>query len=309
MTSPLRVGIWGVGSHARKNLVPALDTCPDTDLVATLSRSGPGVPGVERAEDDATFFAIGLDVVVIAGPAGLHAAQASVALDAGLSVWLEKPATTSLADAEALVGQADRLGLVVLETDMFLRHPQWVLLRSLIDRIGGIDSVTARFGFPHLAASDIRYRRDLGGGALNDAGFYPIAAACDLLGGGPRVAAASLTHGSHEVDTAGGALLVDADGRRGHLEWGFGRGYRSEVEVWGPDGWLRAERAFAKPADLATEVVVRTSSGPPEVHRAGPANHFVAMYEAFAAATRARDADASAPLLARSRVMEEVRGG
>jgi predicted dehydrogenase len=303
---PLRIGLWGVGSHARKNLVPALAACNDTELVGALSRSDTDLPGVEVTSDGDRFLAMELDVVLIAGPNGLHAEHALRALEAGHHVWVEKPATTSLEDAELLVRRAADLGCVVLETDMFLHHPQWALLRSLADRIGGIDSVTARFGFPHLPPDNVRYRADLGGGALNDAGFYPVAAAVDLLGEDLRVAAARLTHRGFEVDTAGGALLVEDDGKRAHLEWGFGRGYRSEVEVWGPDGWLRAERTFAKPADLVAEVTMRMSDGSTFVEDSGPADHFVRMYAAFAEATRSGSVDTGA-LLRRARVMEEIR--
>ena len=54
------------------------------------------------------------DVVVIAGPDHLHAEQIIFALENGCHVLVEKPLTTSVADAERVVELAEKTGLTVM---------------------------------------------------------------------------------------------------------------------------------------------------------------------------------------------------
>lgn len=61
------------------------------------------------------------DVVVISTPPTLHGSQVALALSAGRHVFVEKPFTCDLAEAEALVAQAERAGLrmVVGQNDRY----------------------------------------------------------------------------------------------------------------------------------------------------------------------------------------------
>jgi NDP-hexose-3-ketoreductase len=307
MKTSLKVGIWGFGSHARNRVLPALKVAQGVDVSAVLtSQDHPDVDSPVFRDLEA-FLGSGIDVVVLTGPSGLHYEHALAAIASGCHVWSEKPVCTSLAEGSDLVALARGRDVKLLETDMFLHHPQWRLLRECLGSIGGIESMTARFGFPHIAEMNFRYDPALGGGALLDAGFYPIAAAVDLLG--PSIAVnGSVIRRDGDLDIAGGAMVSDGP-RWGFLEWGFGMGYRSEVEVWGSAGWVRAERAFAKPGDLSTEVSVRTSDGRIERREARAANHFQMMYEHFANVTLGMEPYEAevVPILGRAAVMDAIR--
>src|SRR5439155_2303453 len=94
-------------------------------------------------------------------------------------VLVEKPAAVAAGEARALVERAERRGLVLMENFAFVRHLQHAVVRRLLDggAIGELRGVTCEFAFPPREPTDIRYRRDLGGGALLDAGVYPVRAA------------------------------------------------------------------------------------------------------------------------------------
>ena len=61
------------------------------------------------------------DAVVIAGPDHLHAEQTLIALNHGCHALVEKPLTTSVADAQLVVEAGERLGLHIM-TDQTMRY-------------------------------------------------------------------------------------------------------------------------------------------------------------------------------------------
>jgi predicted dehydrogenase len=65
-------------------------------------------------EPDQAFREIAADAVIIASPPALHASHAIGALEAGLTVMLEKPFATSLADAAQVVKAARRADRAVM---------------------------------------------------------------------------------------------------------------------------------------------------------------------------------------------------
>ena len=312
----LGVGLWGLGAHARRNLIPAFAASTRVQLVALHTRNpqvlndiGDETGANPYGDPEALLTAPEVDVVYIATPTGLHSSAALKVLEAGKHVWCEKPLTDSLERTETVVSAAIGSGLVALESDMFLHHPQFARLREVVGsgRLGLIRSAVGRFGFPHRDSADFRYSEMMGGGAALDAGFYPLTAALALLGRELTVRGAVLeSDPGFDVDTGGSALLT-TDAQAAFLDWGFGRSYRSEIEVWCEDGTVYVDRAYAKPADLETEVVIRHQSGEVEVLPIGAANHFALMLDEFAAVTSGDTQYVPDRILTRARLMAAIR--
>lgn len=316
----VRVALWGLGTHAVRNLIPALRHSARTELVAVHTRNRDVLDQVARdagvhayADTDDLLAAPDVDAVYVATPSGVHSEPVRRCIDAGKHVWCEKPLTTHHEQTLELLDRAARSEVVLLETDMFLHHPQFRRTIELIEsgEIGQLMSMTARFGFPHRDAADFRYTRELGGGALLDAGFYTVAAAVGILGRGLEVVGSTVVSAAGmEVDTGGTALAVAA-GKGAVLDWGFGRSYRSEIEVWCEDGVIQLSRAFAKPADLETEIRVLYQSGEMRSHEVPAANQFALMLDHFAAVTQGDDDYdyQTKSIVARSRVLSDIRAG
>jgi predicted dehydrogenase len=105
--------------------------------------------------DEACAAVDGLRAAVVATPPDLHAGPCRAALSAGLPVLVEKPFTTSLAEAAALVREAEghRLPLLVAQNYRYLRAHRAVrtVLRS--GRLGRLGFVSAHYfrGHHHMA--------------------------------------------------------------------------------------------------------------------------------------------------------------
>lgn len=145
--STVRVGVVGVG-HLGRHHARLLAGAPGAQLVAVADLSR------ERAEAAAAATGatahvdyralIGqVDAVSIAVPTVDHVTVAREFLEAGVHVLVEKPMTTTLAEAEALIALADRVGrvLAVGHTERFnpavaaaiplVTHPRFIEVHRL----------------------------------------------------------------------------------------------------------------------------------------------------------------------------------
>jgi UDP-2-acetamido-3-amino-2,3-dideoxy-glucuronate N-acetyltransferase len=80
----------------------------------------------------AVFADPGLDAVVIATPAALHADLARRALEANKDVFVEKPLALTAAEGRALAEEADRRGRVLMVGHLLEYHPAVERLRELV---------------------------------------------------------------------------------------------------------------------------------------------------------------------------------
>jgi predicted dehydrogenase len=133
-----------------------------------------------------------VDIVYVATPHPMHAANAIMALEAGKHVLVEKAFTINAAEAQRVVDAADRHGRVVLEAMWTRFLPHMVRVREILasGQLGDIISLVA--DHTQDLPDDPGHRLNdlaLGGGALLDLGIYPISFAWDVLGEPTRIEA------------------------------------------------------------------------------------------------------------------------
>lgn len=167
---------------------------------------------------DALLADPSIDAVYNPLPNGLHAEWTLKALEAGKHVLLEKPFTSNAAEAQEVADATASSGLVVMEAFHWRYHPLAARVRSLVDSLGEIRSVEAALCFPLPRFSDIRYSYALGGGAMMDAGVYPLTFLRAMGPGEPTVVSARALLRSPDVDRAMSVELAYDNGATGHLE-------------------------------------------------------------------------------------------
>jgi NDP-hexose-3-ketoreductase len=256
MTAAVRIGVLGCASIALRRTIPAILACPQTSAAAVASRDPEKAKqfaarfGCEATTYEELLRRDDIDAVYLPLPASLHLRWGLEVLRAGKHLLVEKPAATSAEDARQLVAEAGARGLVLRENFTFLHHSLHRTVRDLVaaGRLGSVRTLSAAFCFPPLPADDIRYAERLGGGALLDAGVYPIRAAQLLLGGDLRVTGSTLRiDPEHGVDVAGQVLMASADGVLIDAQFGFEHVYGSRYTLWGSTGRLVLDRVFTPP--------------------------------------------------------------
>ena len=311
----VRIGVLGCADVALRRMLPAIAARPGVAVAAIASRDPAkaaeqarryacrAVPSYAEllARDD-------VDAVYVPLPTGLHAEWVAAALRAGKHVLAEKPLTTDAAGTEQLLDEAAARGLVLMENVMFVHHRQHAEVRRLLaaGAIGEPRSLHATFAVPALPDDNIRYRPELGGGALWDVAVYPVRAALHLLGPDLRVAGAVLSASSaRRVDTSGAALLATPAGVTAQLTFGLEHAYLSAYQVRGSAGHITVDRAFTPPADRIPVLRVTRGSETEEL-RLAPDDQVGNTVDAFAEAVRAgihHDPDC----LRQARLLAEIR--
>jgi predicted dehydrogenase len=118
----LRLGLVGHGRWGR-NIARTLQTFPDV-AVSVIAR-GESPPAA-------------LDGVLIASQSATHAQAALPYIEAGIATFIEKPMTTTLADAERIREAAARSGALVFVGHLFLYHPAFLAALDLLPSLGAL---------------------------------------------------------------------------------------------------------------------------------------------------------------------------
>ncbi|MBN2048635.1 MAG: Gfo/Idh/MocA family oxidoreductase [Anaerolineaceae bacterium] len=295
-SSRIRIAVMGCASIAQRSVIPAIKELKEQfDLVAVASRSE------EKANAFADEFdceaVVGyenllarndVDAVYIPLPTGLHEEWVLKALAAGKHVLVEKSAAVNLTSALKMVQAAREHHLLLMEDFMFLYHSQHQFVRNLVesDQIGQLRVMRSSFGFPPLNHDNFRYVKELGGGALYDAGTYTLRATQWYLGTDIQVFGASRQmDAASGVDIAGSADLWNGDGVVSQVAFGFDHFYQCNYELWGSKGKIVVERAFTPPPSYSPKVVLERQ-GEREVFQLPPDHHFRNMLVEFARGVR-----------------------
>ena len=199
MSAPiLRVGILGAAKIAPRGMIAPAHSRPDVEVTCIAARDPArarafaaehGIPNI--AQDYAALLQRDdVDLVYVALPAGLHAEWSIKALEAGKAVLCEKPFSLDLSQARAMVEASVRYGRPLFEALHYRHHPVMMHAVEIVrgGSLGRLLDAEAVFETSITYREDeLRWRRELGGGALMDLGVYCLHALRSVAGGEPRV--------------------------------------------------------------------------------------------------------------------------
>ncbi len=153
MSHILRVAIVGCG-YWGMNYVRLFSEMPETEVVVAcdrvtdrlheIARRFPGVKTTTQADDIALMDDV--DAVIVCTTATTHYQVARHLLEAGKHLLIEKPLTTSAADAEDLVRLAEARGVKLMVGHVFLFNPGVEKVKTYIEQgdVGQIYYLHAR---------------------------------------------------------------------------------------------------------------------------------------------------------------------
>jgi predicted dehydrogenase len=194
-----------------------------------------------------------VDIIYVSTPHPFHAENATLALNAGKHVLLEKPFTINQAEAKAVVDLAASKGLVVLEAMWTRWMPHIARIHEIIaaGTLGDIRTVIADHN-QHLPL-DPSHRinnPDLGGGALLDLGIYPVSFAWSIFGAPSSVTAISSPTASTGVDRQTAILLGYSGGQQAVLHTALDTAGPNTASIIGTDGWIHIDSVFYTPTSF-----------------------------------------------------------
>jgi predicted dehydrogenase len=243
-----------------------------------------GIPTV-HAGYDGLLADDAIDAVYIPLPNGLHGHWTIRALEAGRHVLCEKPFTANADEARAVKEVADRTGLVVMEGFHWRHHPLAARMLEIVGsgELGTIRRVEAEMSFPLFRKSNIRWQPALAGGAMMDAGCYPVSLVRTLAQAEPAVVSATAKLRAPGIDRVTEAELRFQDGRTGRIVASMlsSRALRFSATVAGDDATMRVLNPVAP--QFFHRLTVKGAKGRRSEHVKGKATYTYQL-EAFRAA-------------------------
>ncbi len=275
----LRGALVGHGFIGAQGHLPAYAKRDDVEIVAVADVSearralaAARLPGARTYPDAAALLAAEagvLDFVDVATPPCDHAAIAHRALDLGLHVLCEKPLTTTLADATALLEHAARARRVLYPCHNYKHAPVVSAVREIIasGRIGTVRSVTLETfrnthakGVPEWNTHWRRQVRWSGGGIAMDHGSHTLYLTFDWMKDWPVAVTAKMANQEPErwdTEDNFSAVLTFPGGRLAHAHLTWTAGVRKVIyTVQGEAGAVTVDD------DELQLAVMRRTSGP-----------------------------------------------
>ena len=166
----IKVGVVGCG-YWGPNLIRNLRQITDCSLKVICDMSEQRLKHMRKLHHDVAttnhfqelLQDIELDAIVVATPVRFHYEMAKAALLAGKHVFVEKPLSRTVAEAEELVALAEQNGLTLMVGHTFLFSPAVRRMKEIIDSgdIGELQYISARRLNLGLFQKDINVAWDL----------------------------------------------------------------------------------------------------------------------------------------------------
>ncbi len=228
MESPLRLGVIGYGLAGSAFHAPIIAAVPDLEVAAIMVRdphrqslARERYPNATIVSDLDVFLGLNLDGAVVATPNVTHFDLATKLLDSDISIVVDKPMTTNLMQAEQLVEQADRRGLILTSYQNRRFDGDFLSLQRLVknNELGQVFRFESRFErFRSQVKPGWKEVAGPGAGVLWDLGPHLIDQAIALFGS-PILEYSEVVkvRSGADVDDSAFIVLAHPGGVKSHL--------------------------------------------------------------------------------------------
>ena len=255
MVSKINFGIIGCSSVAKNSFIPAILKTNHAVLESVGSRSISKSKFIARkfhcknfGNYDDVLENKKIDVVYISLPIALQEKWIMKAAKAGKHILCEKSSTTSYHSAQKIVKECKKNGVRIMENFSFIFHPQQTKILQLVNsnKFGKTFSFSGKFGFNlNYSANNFRFKKELGGGILNDVGCYIIRASQFIFQSMPLTIFCNLDYNKkYKIDMKGTIFMTFPNGNSSIGEFGYCNGFQSRYSIWSEKSIITTDRAF-----------------------------------------------------------------
>ncbi len=291
MSRKIRWGILSTSAIGEKRVIPAMQASRNGVVTAVASRD------LQRAQEYAQRLNIPraygsyealiadpeVDAIYNPLPAGLHAEWSIRCAEAGKPVLCEKPLASNAAEARTMVETFEKRGILFAEALMYRHHPLTKRAKELVDSgaVGELRLLRGTFSVNIAKQDDIRFFKELGGGALGDVGSYCVSVMRTLTGQEPTRVRAFGQFGAGGVDEWLAGVLEFPCGALGYFGCSLRSAFDCSYEVFGSTGRLLVDKGTVPSKESEATLRLWTAAGYQEIV-IPPADHYQIMVEDFA---------------------------
>lgn len=319
MESKVNLGIIGCSSIAERITIPAILESKIVRLQRIGSRDIIKAGGFARkfscknyGNYEDVLHDNDVEVVYISLPIGLQSDMVLKAAKAGKHIICEKSVTTSFASAKKMVKVCRDNRVRLMEGFSFRFHPQHGKILRLINHKPFVKpfALISKFLIPlKRSRYNFRFKKELGGGALNDLGCYVICTSRIIFDDVPISVNCRLFSKNHsDVDTYGSMVLQFSNNQQSFGIFGYENNFQANYEVICNNGTVFAKSAYNIRKDKKAIIDLHINNKMKTL-RLQPVNQSRVMVENFCAEVRRKGSSFSfeRDLLIQAQIMDAAR--
>ena len=290
---PLRIGVLGTANIARL-FIKSINGSAKVDVCAIASRDANKAAAFAKENGIAQSFGsyeamladASIEAIYNPQPNNLHAEWTIKAANAGKHVLCEKPFAANSAETKLMFDAAAANNVYVVEAYPYRAQPQTIKLAELLREgaIGKVQLIQASFGFPLPVSGNIRWDPLLAGGALMDAGSYPVSLVRMIAGERPTRVHAMARFTDRGVDSTLIGSIDFPSGLLAQISCSFGTARHRHAVIVGDAGSIETTFYNDTSDTLPPQIVIKRSialDAPREIIELEPALGSRVQGEAF----------------------------
>lgn len=246
------ISIWSLSNHFQKKVFPSIKLNKKIKIVSILTNKDKKdfkFKNINLYNDKKKkFLNENFDYIYISSINSEHYKNCKYALENKKNVICEKPICLKKSQLNNLKKIADKNKKSFQEVIQYTHHPLFIKLKKIINDkiIGNILHVDSSFKIPIDDKKNFRFIKKLGGGALNDVGFYPISIMFTLFNSKKIKILNSNIIKQNNLDIAGDIKTQNEKKIIFNLSWSFKSSYKNNIKIYGENGFIDVDFIFSK---------------------------------------------------------------
>ena len=276
-----KVLIVGFGNHAKRRILPALQSIEEIDEIAITSKSklnNSKYDDMYLSKSDILSSKKLFDTTIISSYPNVHIENLKQFRNQSESFLIEKPITNDLSYLESQEYFKYHQNNKARESLMYFHHPIYEAFKKILSN-NEVVNISASFKVPPVDPNNFRYSKVLGGSSILDQGIYPISLILENF----KIRENSIKNNiifqkNIDIDVGGSLTCMSENAVQIDLSWGIGYEYSNFVELKSKNTVFTFPMFFSKPENFESFYNV-SSDGENEDVPVGNFNQFQIMYE------------------------------
>ena len=260
-----KIGIWSLSKHFQNKVFLSIKNNKKIKINSILTKKkfdkSFRIKKESWFDNENQFFKNpNFDYVYISSINSNHYENCKTALGNKVNVICEKPICLNETQFKKLTQISKLKKKKIFEVNQYIHHPLFIKIKKILgkNKIGKIINVESAFKIPLFEKNNFRFNKKLGGGALIDAGYYPISIMYNLFSSKKVKILKSKIIKKNGIDLKGNLISKNENNIIFNLSWGFRSNYENYIKIVGEKGVIKAKFIFSKQINQDGEIEIIT---------------------------------------------------
>ena len=257
-----KIAIWSFSNHFKNKILPSIKNNKQIKVKYILTKQNSRDIGLKNIKWLGTKEELkskkDIDFIYISSVNSNHFKNIKFALLNKFNVICEKPICLKNNQFRELIKISKVKKVKFFEIIQYKHHPIFFKLREILKKnlIGEIKQVDAVFKIPLKDKNNFRFKKELGGGAINDVGFYPISIMFTLFNTKQIKIIETKFKKENKLDIKGSLSALNENDIFFKLSWGFKSLYKNYLRIIGTKGKIEAKFIFSKKIIQGAKIIL-----------------------------------------------------